>query len=171
MESFPFVGGPERQRWLRTVDEYFPAAMRSFITIDGASEAEIGTVMTRHLVVTVDVAGLAASAPADVVDPLTGLVVPPPPPAPGQFVVPTPPVAGSGEPTEPAALEPVTHEPVTIEMWVDDNGMIRKLVEPASMGGTTVTVTDLLESAYTPVFPVPEVVTPMAAEQLVDFAL
>ena len=26
--EFPLVGGSERQRWLRTIDEYFPAAMR-----------------------------------------------------------------------------------------------------------------------------------------------
>jgi hypothetical protein len=62
--GFPLAGGPERQRWLRTVDEYFPEAMRSFITIDGASESMTGTEPTRHLVVTVDVSGLAASATA-----------------------------------------------------------------------------------------------------------
>ena len=157
--GFPLAGGPERQRWLRTVDEYFPEAMRSFITIDGASESMTGTEPTRHLVVTVDVSGLAASATA-VIDPLTGLPVPPVPPAPGQFVGPTP-AAGATEPIGP----------VVVELWVDANGMIRKLVEPAAMGGATTTVTELSADAYSPMFPVPEVVTPMAAEQLVAFAL
>jgi hypothetical protein len=158
--TFPFVGGSERQRWLRTVEEYFPASMRPFVTVDAASESVIGTETMRHLVVTVDAAGLATSAATPVTDPTTGLQVPPPPPTPGEFVLPTG-VTGSTE----------AIEPVTLEMWVDSNGMIRKLVEPASMGGRSITVTSLSGDAFSPTFPAPEAVVPLTADQLVDLAL
>ena len=160
MASFPSAPDPSGQRWVRTVDEYFPAAMRSFVTIDHASESVVGAETMRHLVVTVDAAGIAAAAATTTTDPLTGLQVAAPPPAPGEFALP------ASITNTPEAIEPMT-----IEMWVDANGLIRKLVEPPSMGGETITVTSLSPDAFTPTFPAPEVVAPGSAEQLVDFAL
>jgi hypothetical protein len=157
--QFPLAAGSDRASWVRTVDEYFPAAMRQFVTIEHASESMIGTEAMRHLVVTVDTAGIAASATIPATDPLTGLPVAPPPPTSGEFVVP-PSVTGT------QALEPVT-----LEMWVDSNGLIRKLAEPPSMGGETITVTSLSPEAFNPTFPAPEAVTSLTAEQLVEFAL
>ncbi len=158
--DFPFPGGSEPQRWLRTIDQYLPAAMRSFVTIDAASESTIGTEAVRHLVVTVDAAGLASAAKTPPVDPTTGLPLPAVPPLPGEFVPPSS-VSGNTE----------TIGPVTIEVWVDANGMVRKLVEPASMGGRAITVTSLSSDAFIPTFPAPEVVIPLTAGQLVDLAL
>jgi len=156
----PFAAGSDRARWVRTVDEYFPAAVRPFVTIEHASESTIGTETMRHLVVTVDTAGIATSATPAATDPLTGLPVAAPPAPPGEFVLPTS-ITGTTE----------AIEPVTLEMWVDSNGLIRKLVEPPSMGGETITVTSLSPDAFNPTFPAPEVVTSLTAEQLVEFAL
>jgi hypothetical protein len=152
--EFPLVGLPERQRWLRTIDEYFPAAMRPFITIDQASEAIVGTEPMRHLVVTVDAPSVARLA----TDPITGQPVPP---------------ASVGEFVLPASLTatPEALEPITVEVWVDANGMIRKLVEPAEISTATVTVTAVSPDPFTPTFPAPEVVSPLNAGQLVDLAL
>jgi hypothetical protein len=158
---FPFPAGSEAQSWLRTIDEYFPVSVRSFVTIDAASESTLGTEAVRHLVVTVDAAALASAAsvpPAPLIDPATGQALPTPPPTPGAFVPPTS-VSGNSQ----------TIEPVTLEIWVDANGMIRKLAEPPSMGGRTITVTSLSSDPFSPTFPAPEVVTPLTAEQLVDF--
>lgn len=158
--EFPFVGGSERQRWLRTIDEYLPPTIRSFVTIDAATESVVGTETMRHLVVTIDAAGIATSAAAPAIDPMTGLAIPPPPTTPGEFVLPTS-ITGSTE----------AIVPVTIEIWIDANGMVRKVVEPASMGGETVTVTSISADAFMPAFPEPEVVTPLGATQLLELAL
>lgn len=152
--DFPLVGAPERQRWLRTIDEYFPAAMRPFITIDHASEAIVGTEPMRHLVVTVDAAQIARLA----TDPITGQPIPPASVA--EFALPP-----------SMAATPEGLEPLTVEVWVDANGMIRKLVEPAEFGNAAVTVTSLSPDAFSPTFPAPEVVTPLTAGQLIDLAL
>ncbi|MET0911062.1 MAG: hypothetical protein ABWZ99_16470 [Ilumatobacteraceae bacterium] len=151
--EFPLVGAPERQRWLRTIDEYFPAAMRPFITIDQASEAIVGTEPTRHLVLTVDASSVARLS----TDPITGQPVPPASVA--EFVLP------ANMTATPEALEPIT-----IEVWVDSNGLIRKLVEPGGISAT-VTVTALSPDPFNPTFPAPEVVSPLTAGQLVDLAL
>jgi len=114
----------------------------------------------RHLVVTVDAAGIATSASTMAVDPMTGLQVPAPAATPGEFVLPTS-ITGSTE----------AIEPVTLELWVDANGLVRKVAEPMEMGGETITVTSLSPDAFSPTFPAPEVVTPLTAGQLVDLAL
>jgi hypothetical protein len=158
--EFPFAGGSERQRWIRTVDDYFPASIRRFVTIDRATESILGTETVRHLVVTVDAAGIANSATAIVTDPLTGLQIPAAPPAPGQFQLP-PNLTGSTS----AIL------PVTIEMWVDSTGVIRKLAEPAELGGITTTVVSMTDGAFMPAFPAPETTVALTAGQMADLAL
>ncbi len=158
--EFPFAGGAERQRWIRTVDDYFPASIRPYVTIDSATESVLGTESVRHMFVTVDAASIAAKAAEIVTDPLTGLQVPAAPPVPGQFGLP-PNLTGST-----AAIEPVT-----IEMWVDSSGIIRKIVEPADLGGTTTTVLSMTTDAFTPTFPAPEATTPLTAAQMADLAL
>lgn len=157
--EFPLAGGAERERWVRTIDEYFPAAMRPHVTIDQSTEALIGTETMRHLVVTVDAAAIAGTAPAAVIDPTTGLETPAEPVTAGAFV-PPPSVTGTG-----AVV------PVTIELWVDVNGIVRKLVEPAEMGARTITVVSLSSEAYSPEFPLPESTAPLTASQLVELGL
>jgi hypothetical protein len=158
--DFPFAGGSERQQWIRTVDDYLPAAIRPYVTIERATDSVLGTETMRHLVVTIDAAGVANNASAVVTDPLTGLQVPATPAAPGQFELP-PNVTGSTG----AIL------PVTVEMWVDSTGVIRKLVQPPELGGDTITVVAMMPDAFTPAFPAPEATTPLTASQLVDFSL
>jgi hypothetical protein len=69
------------------------------------------------------------------------------------------------------AATPEGLQPIVIEVWVDSNGMIRKLVEPAEISKATVTVTALSPDPFSPSFPAPEAVTPLTAGQLVDLAL
>jgi hypothetical protein len=158
--DFPVPAGAEQQEWLRTVDQYLPDSIRPYVTIDSATEAVLGTETMRHLVVTVDAAAVAAATARTVTDPATGLQVPAFASAPGQFALPAN-VTGSTD----------AIKPVKVEMWVDSSGTIRKLIEPAALGGKTYTVLSTSPDAYTPTFPAPESTTPLTASQLLTFSL
>jgi hypothetical protein len=158
--EFPFVGGPERARWVRTIDEYLPASMRSHVSIDRSTESILGTETMRHLVVTVDAAAVATDASTMTVDPVTGQQVPPTPGSPGEFALPESTTGSTGD-----------LAPVTIELWIDANGIVRKLVEPAELGGRTITVVSLTSEAFNPAFPLPESTMPLTAAQLVELTL
>ncbi len=162
--DFPLVTGTERSQWIRTVDDYFPAALRPHVTITRATESLLGAETMRHLVIEVDAAAIARQASLTVTDPLTGLQVPTEPVPPGQFVVPPTYTASAAEGATPNA-------PVTVEIWVDSTGTIRKLVQPTEFGGETITLVSMTLDPYTPEFPVPGVTTPLTARQLVDFGL
>lgn len=168
--DFPLVTGTERSQWIRTVDDYFPAALRPHVTITRATESLLGAETMRHLVIEVDAAAIARQASLTVTDPLagadpaTGLQVPAEPVPPGQFVVPPTYTASAAEGATPNA-------PVTVEIWVDSTGTIRKLVQPTEFGGETITLVSMTLDPYTPEFPVPDVTTPLTARQLVDFGL
>ena len=157
--EFPFPVPSEREQWIRTVDDYFPVPMRSYVTIDQSTESVLGDESMRHLVVTIDADAMVKDVAAGVIDPTTGLQIPATPPGPGAFV---PPVSVAG--TE-------LIEPVTVEMWVDSSGMIRKLVEPPILGGRTITLVSLSDQAFEPAFPAPETTAPLTAGQLTQFAL
>ena len=151
--DFPFpVPGRSRQ-WLRTVDEYLPAHIRSAVTIEKSTEAVLGTETMRHLVLTIDTDTIVTNAAAGVIDPATGLQVPATPTGPGEFTSPES-TTGNAEHIEP----------VTVEMWVDSTGTIRKLVEPPSLGGRTITVVELTSAPFDPTFP--ETTAPLTAGQL-----
>ncbi len=158
--AFPFPVPSDRQQWVRTVDDYLPATIRPYVTIDQSTEAVLGTETMRHLVVTIDADAIVKNAANGVVDPATGLQVPAAPTGPGEFA---PPVSTTGN----AELI----EPATVEMWVDSTGTIRKLVEPPALGGRTITLVSLSNEAFAPEFPPAETVTPLTAGQLTEFAL
>ncbi len=158
--EFPFIGGPERERWVRTIDDYLPADLRPFVTIDESTESVLGTETMRHLVVSIDSVAVATNRAANTVDPATGLEVPPAAAAPGEFV-----------PPSVVASTPEAVAPVRVELWVDANGIIRKLIEPAELGGGTLTVVSVSDEAFNPTFPAAEAVVPLTASYLVDFAL
>jgi hypothetical protein len=158
--DFPFAEPGQRQPWIRTIDEYLPASIRPSVTIDSSTEAMVGTETMRHLVLTIDADSIVTTAAVGVVDPATGLQVPETPIGPGQF---SPPASTTGN-TERI-------EPVTVEMWVDSTGTIRKLIEPPALGGRTTTVVALTPDAFDPTFPAPEATTPLTAEQLTLFVL
>lgn len=178
-----------RKRWVRSLDELFPPGIRGFATIDDASEAILEEESMRHLVVSIDPDRFVIEAPVNptpvdiAVDPA---VEPPDPAAPTEpgAPLPAPDVASDLEtpvvaPAAPPALPPgfvvddtvAPDEVVTIELWVDDSGTIRRLVLPAALGGETVTVASTSPDAWQPQFPSEDIVEPFTASALIHLSL
>ena len=65
----------------------------------------------------------------------------------------------------------VAGELVTIEMWVDNSGTIRRLVLPAVLGGETVTVISTAPAGGSPSLPDQELVEPLTASALFGLGL
>ena len=55
---------------------------------------------------------------------------------------------------------------LTMEIWIDDTGLVRKSVMPAELGGETITVTSVSPDAWEPLFPTPDAVQPLTAQAL-----
>lgn len=154
-------------RWVRTLDELLPPAMRFGATIDRATESVIGTDPTRRLLVSLDpatVAQVANAAPAT--DPSA---------APGAAVAPGTPAAAPQSPALPAG---VTLQPgvdgitnLEVELWIDSSGIVRKSVLPAELGGETITVTSVSADPWAPVFPTSDMVRPLTAAALFELSI
>lgn len=155
--DFPVDSSSGRTRWIRTLDELLPPAVREFATVTRATESLVGDVPTRHLVVTIDPQHLTAAAPADpnaVVDPAAPLdpaaTLPP-----GFAVVP--------------GTDLLT--PISFHLWIDDAGIVRKLELPESLGGDTITVTSVSSEGFVPLFPSADTVQPLTASALLGLGL
>lgn len=57
-------------------------------------------------------------------------------------------------------------EDPTMEIWVDDTGIVRKSIMSPQLGGETITVTSVSGDPFQPVFPTPDAVSPFTAEVL-----
>lgn len=160
--TFPVDPWQEKSRWVRTLDEVIPADLRATATIKRATESSVGDVPTTRLLVSVDPQRLA----------------PPPPP---------PPVAASSvaevDAPPPPLLPPVPLPPgmrlrpeadldafIDIELWVDESGLVRKLILPEELGGETITITSASADPFTPVYPAADEVRPMSADALFNLA-
>ena len=152
---FPLDDRLERSDWVRQLNELLPTSVRSSVTIDDAGETSVSGVPTRRLALTLDVSLLggtdAAAAAADT-------VVEPVPPAP-----PTDPAA----PTGPAATSLTT----SIEVWVDAQGLVRKVSGVPQLGAETITVVRADGAAWVPDYPTPDFVQPLTAATLVELAI
>jgi len=148
--DFPIDFSLGRGRWVHTLDELLPPAVRQFTTISEATESSVGTVPARRLVVSVDPARLLQAQTAARTPSVDGA---PPSPLPRHAGITV--QAGLGGP-----------EAVTMEIWVDSAGVVRKLVLPPELGGETVTVTWVSPDAWDTVFPTPAEVQPLTAEAL-----
>ncbi|MGB0113213.1 MAG: hypothetical protein WBP59_08325 [Ilumatobacteraceae bacterium] len=155
--EFPLGQSLGRTRWVRTLDELFPPELRTRATIDRSTEAVIENADTRHLVISMnpgDLVPVPSTAPvppaADAAPLDLTAVVEIPTPAPGIDLWPD---------TDPNA-------PLSIELWVDTSGLVRKLELPAPLGGETITVTSVSSEAYLPTFPAFEVLQPLTADAL-----
>lgn len=152
--EFPIDFAIGRARWVRTIDEFVPPAVRPFTTIDEASESTVDSTPTRRLVVSADPArllqvqmatfGPAADAAAETP------VLPP-------GTAPRPTIDGI--------------DSLSMEIWVDDTGLVRKSVLPAELGGETITVSSVSPDAFEPVFPTPDNVQPLTAQVLFRLGL
>ncbi|MBG7604073.1 MAG: hypothetical protein IZT58_05460 [Actinobacteria bacterium] len=158
--DFPIDRDAGRERWVRSLDELFPPGIREFTTIENASESLLEDEAMRHLVVSIDPDHLVAETPIglDAVTDGAELIV---------------------EPVAPPSMPPgitlreatVAGELVTIEMWVDNSGTVRRLVLPAVLGGETVTVISTSPDAWQPQFPDQELVEPLTASALFGLGL
>ena len=159
--DFPVDFSRGRSRWVRTLDELVPPDVRQFTTIDEANESSIENDPTRRLVVSADPQRLiqaqtAAATPTD-----DGSPAPAPPLPPGITVQPD---VGDTDSTGGATT-------LSMEIWVDDTGLVRKSVMPPELGGETITVTSVSPDAFQPVFPTPESVQPLTAQVLFRLGL
>lgn len=136
--AFPIGSESGRIRWIRTIDELIPPLLRGATTITEATESTVGTESARRLVVTINPAAITqASATAPVLPP--GITLEPGP-------------AGVDE--------------LTVEVWVDNAGIVRKSVMPVELGGETITVASMSPDAWQPVFPTEDMIAPMTASAL-----
>jgi hypothetical protein len=153
--EFPVDYSFGRSRWIRTLDELVPPAIRQFTTIDEATESSVGTEPARRLVVSANAAQLLQAQTASSTPTADGSP-PPAPPFPAGITV------------EPA---PEGVEEFTMELWIDDNGIVRKSVLPTQLGGQTITVTSVSADPFEPSFPAPEMVAPLTAQALFHLGL
>jgi hypothetical protein len=136
--AFPIGSEFGRIRWIRTIDELIPPLLRAATTITEATESTVGTESARRLVVTIDPAAISQVS-------ATAPVLPP------------------GITLEPG---PDGVQPLTVEVWVDSAGIVRKSVMPVELGGETITVTSMSPDAWQPVFPTEDMIAPMTASAL-----
>jgi hypothetical protein len=130
--------------------------------IDQATHSTIGTEAATRLLVSID--------PADIAR-VTAIPAPLPPAADG---TPAPPPAEPTPQLPPGLmLQPGTDEEptLTMEIWVDSAGIVRKSIMPAELGAETITVTSVSAVEWLPVFPTPEMVQPFTASALSNLGL
>jgi len=153
--DFPIDFSLGRGRWVHTLDELLPPAVRQFSTITEATDSSVGAVPARRLVVSVDPARLLQAQTAATTPTVDGS-----PPA----SLPLPPGI-----TVQAGINGV--EVLAMEIWVDDTGIVRKAVLPPELGGETITVTSVSPDAWDAMFPTPAEVQPLTAEVLFRLGL
>ena len=153
--DFPIDFSLGSARWVRTLDELVSPAIRQFTTIDEASESSVGTEPARRLVVSADALRLLQAQSAADTPPADG-TPPPAPPMPAGITV-QPALEGS--------------ETITMEIWVDNTGIVRKSVLPVELGGETITVTSVSADPWEPQFPTQDAVQPLSAQALFRLGL
>jgi len=159
--DFPVDFSLGRSRWVRTLDELVPPDFRQFTTIDEANESSIETDPARRLVVSADPQRLIQAQTAAATPTVDGSPAPTPPLPPGITVQPD---VGDTDSTDGTNT-------LSMEIWVDDTGLVRKSVMPPELGGETITVTSVSPDAFQPVFPTPESVQPLTAQVLFRLGL
>lgn len=184
--GFPIDADLGRARWVRTVDELFPPSIRQWATIERATESVLENETMTRLLVSIEPARLA-SAPATEAASAPTPPAEPEPAAPSDAATVSPPSDGAmpTESSEAASVPAPTLPPgftltttpdgavsgaVPIEMWIDDAGVVRKLILPPELGGRTVTVLSYSPDAWQPAFPTAEQVRPLTAEAFFELS-
>jgi hypothetical protein len=162
--DFPVDFSLGRTRWVRTLDELVPPDLRRFTTIDEATESSVENTPARRLVVSAEPLSLLP-APAAVTTPtVDGSPAPVSALPPGVAVQPGFAVQTTTESAEGTGR-------LSMEIWVDDTGLVRKSVMPSELGGETITVTSVSPDAFEPVFPTPDGIQPLTAQVLFRLGL
>lgn len=168
--DLPIHRTAERATWVRTLDELFPPAVRDQITITDATQSDVAGLPTRRLAVTFDPRLLEAGALGDpmVQPPINDLatVVDPSSAPTGPAETGTPPATAAGAaPAAPAA--PM----VELEVWIDDQGVVRQTTGPLQHGASRLTVLEISGEAWLPAFPEPGQIQPLTAAALIQLGL
>jgi hypothetical protein len=144
-------------RWIRSLDQILPPPLRESAVIDRATESSVGTESTTRLLVSIDPAAITRA---------TSVPPTPPPPA-DATVAPAPPepmvTLSPGVILQPGSD---TVETLSVELWIDDAGIVRKSIMPAELGAETITITSLSAEAWQPVFPTADMVQPLTASSM-----
>ena len=159
--QFPLDAELGVSRWIRTLDQLVPVALRDTAVIERSTRSAVVNVPATRLLLTLDPAAVGQAT-----------AVPPAPPAlPDGTVPPAPPAAATLAPG--VFLQPSTDGATTftVEVWVDDAGIVRKSVLPFELGDETITITSLSPEAWQPIFPTPDSVLPMTASALFQLGL
>lgn len=148
-------------RWIRSLDQLVPPVLRESAVIERATQSTVGDVAATRLLVTLDstVISLATATPPTPPANADGSVPAVPEPTvtlpPGVFLQPGP----DGEAT------------LTMELWIDDAGIVRKSILPVELGAETITVTSMSPEGWEPIFPTPDNVVPLTATAVFQLGL
>ena len=144
-------------RWIRSLDQILPPPIRESAVIDRATESSVGTEATTRLLVSIDPAAITlATSVAPTPQPRADGTVVPAPPAPVVALSP-------GLILQPGSD---TVETLSMELWIDDVGIVRKSIMPVELGAETITITSLSPEAWQPVFPTEDMVQSMTASSM-----
>lgn len=164
---FPLDDRLERADWVRQLDELLPTAIRSSVTIDDAGETTVSGVPTRRLSLTLDVSLLGGPQAPTPADPAAPPVAPPADAAAPPADAAAPPV----DPATPPAAAGTTSLTTNIQVWVDAEGLVRKVSGVPELGAETITVVRTDGNAWVPDYPAPEFVQPLTAATLVELGI
>jgi hypothetical protein len=159
--QFPMDADLGIARWVRTLDQLVPAALRETAVIERSTRSAVADVPATRLLLTMDPAAITQA-----------IATPPIPPAlPDGTVSPAPAPAANLAPG--VSLQPGNDgtPAFTIEVWVDDAGIVRKSVLPHELGNETITITSLSPEAWQPIFPTPDTVLPLTASALFQLGI
>ncbi|MGB3736170.1 MAG: hypothetical protein WA964_14525, partial [Ilumatobacter sp.] len=174
--QFPLDGRLERSDWVRRIDELLPETVRDQAIIDESTEAVISGVPTRHLTLTVDPVLLDAAssdpsttiaAASDPAEPHSAVPDSSAPESPGSDSA-VPDSAGSNVAATGAAGAAPT---ISLEVWIDGDGLVRQVVGAPQLGAETITVVRTTGDAWIPTYPTPAEIAPLTASALVDLGL
>ncbi len=145
-------------RWIRSLDQILPPPLRQSAVIDRATESSVGTETTTRLLVSIDPAAFNSATAVPTTLPL----------------LPADPALAPAPPEPVIALSPGiilqpgydSAETLSMELWIDDAGIVRKSIMPAELGAETITITSISPEAWQPVFPTEDMVQSLTASSM-----
>jgi len=174
-------------RWVRTLNQILPPAIRQSAVIERVTQSSVGTEATTRMLISIDPAVISLatapqSVPSDPAVTAAPVAATPPDaaPAPAPDAAPAP--APDAVPAPAAAaftlppgmmLQPGTDEAptLTMELWIDTAGIVRKSIMPVELGAETITITSLSPDPWQPIFPTEDMVQPLTAMALFKLGL
>ena len=160
---FPLDDRLERSDWVREFEELLPTAIRSSVTIDASGDTTVSGVPTRHLSLSLDIALLGGTVDPDDTRAVTGWT-----PLTSRLR----PLTRRNRATPAGSTASATTSLTTsIEVWVDREGIVRKVSGVPQLGAETITVLRTDETAWVPEYPAPEYVQPLTAASLVELGI